>query len=263
MLTSIQRPGGAQARRQARAVLFDLDDTLYPERRFMLSGFAAVARDAAETGMPEREAFRLLVGAWRAGRRHAAFQDLCARVGLPTASTVARWVTVFRTHQPRLRLPAISRQLLASLSASWAIGVVTNGLPAVQHAKIRALGLAPLVEAVVLAAEVGSGRGKPDSEPFLVCLDQHGVTRRTLLGTTRILWDDLAAVETAPFGLRISLEGNFGQRLVMFGPVMWAGPDAARAEHFLALQISTRRLARRRSFAVLFKASKNTRIQGG
>jgi len=86
--------------------------------------------------------------------------------------------------------------------------------------------------------------------------DQQGVTRRTMLGVTRILWDDLAAVEMGPFGLRISLEGMSGQRLVMFGPPMWTGPDAARAVHFLALQISTRRLPRRQSITVLFKLSK-------
>lgn len=39
------------------AVLFDLDDTLYRERRFMLSGFAAVAEAVAErTEMSAREA---------------------------------------------------------------------------------------------------------------------------------------------------------------------------------------------------------------
>lgn len=92
--------------------------------------------------------------------------------------------------------------------------------------------------------------------------DQQGVIRRTILGETRILWDDLAVVEMAPFGLRISLEGNHGQRLVMFGPAMWTGLDAARAEHFLALQISTRRLKRRRSITVLFKISRNTRVEG-
>jgi hypothetical protein len=90
-------------------------------------------------------------------------------------------------------------------------------------------------------------------------LDPKGVTRRTLLGTNRILWDELSAVETGPFSLRIVLEGMRGQRMVLFGPPMWAGLDAVRAVHFFALQISTRRLTRRRSIAALFKISRNTR----
>ncbi len=115
--------------------------------------------------------------------------------------------------------------------------------------------------------------GQPDAPVFLAFsvlyllvltgvgvteFDQQGVTRRTILGVNRILWDDLAVVEMAPLGLRISLEGNRGQRMVMFGPAMWTGLDAARAEHFLALQISTRRLKRRRSITVFFKVSRKT-----
>jgi hypothetical protein len=90
-------------------------------------------------------------------------------------------------------------------------------------------------------------------------LDPKGVTRRTIIGTTRILWDDLSALETGPFNLRIVLVGMRGQRLVLFGPPMWAGLDATRAVHFFALQISTRRLPRRRSITALFKISRNTR----
>lgn len=91
-------------------------------------------------------------------------------------------------------------------------------------------------------------------------LDMAGVTRRTLLGTSRITWDELSAFEMGPFGLRVVLEGNLRRRMVLFGPAMWTGPDAARAAHFLALQISTRRLTRKRSLLALFKFSRNTRL---
>jgi len=94
-------------------------------------------------------------------------------------------------------------------------------------------------------------------------LDPKGITRRTLLGTNRILWDELSAVETGPFSLRIVLEGMRGQRLALFGPPMWMGPDAVRTVHFYALQISTRRLPRRRSISALFKISRNTRVELG
>jgi len=91
-------------------------------------------------------------------------------------------------------------------------------------------------------------------------LDPQGITRRTVMGTSRILWDDLNAVETGPFSLRVVLEGMHSQRLALFGPPMWVGADAVRAVHFYTLQISTRRLPRRRSMAALFKISRDTRI---
>src|SRR5688500_12974006 len=48
------------------AVIFDLDDTLYAERRFVLSGYAAVAAAvSSETGMPSRVLYRFLVRRFR------------------------------------------------------------------------------------------------------------------------------------------------------------------------------------------------------
>lgn len=93
-------------------------------------------------------------------------------------------------------------------------------------------------------------------------LDMQGITRRTIWGSQRIEWGDLDVVEFGPFGLRIVLEGTRNRRLVMFGPPLWIGADAARATHFLAQQISTRRLIRRHSLLVLLKTSRNTRIDG-
>ena len=48
--------------------------------------------------------------------------------------------------------------------------MTTTGIPAIQAAKVRALGLDTLVDTVVYAADYGSGEGKPDREPFLEAL---------------------------------------------------------------------------------------------
>jgi putative hydrolase of the HAD superfamily len=152
----------------ARALIFDLDDTLYRERRFALSAFHAVARAvAASHGVPAGEAFRLLAGALRRGRRAQAFQDLAARAGLePPAIETLRHV--YRTHRPCLRLPRATCAVLAHVRATWRVGILTNGVPDVQRAKVRALGLAPLVDAVIYAHEAGPG--KPDRAVFeLAC----------------------------------------------------------------------------------------------
>ena len=86
----------------ARAVLFDLDDTLYRERRFILSGFRAVARSiAGENDADARRLFGTLLESLRAGRRATALQDLCAKNGLH-ASNVEDFVEVIRSHRPAL-----------------------------------------------------------------------------------------------------------------------------------------------------------------
>lgn len=150
-----------------RAILFDLDETLYRERRFALSGFAALARVLeARTGVPSRRIFAELVRSMRRGRRATAFQSLCAREGWPE-TWIPKCVEIVRTHTPSLRLPPQSRAVLREMRGSWRIALVTNGLPSVQRRKVKALGLERLVDRVVYAEEHGLGIGKPEPSPFL------------------------------------------------------------------------------------------------
>ena len=55
--------------RDTRAVLFDLDDTLYPQRRFILSGFAVVANHGAASA----------TASIRAGHLPVLFRRIAAR----------------------------------------------------------------------------------------------------------------------------------------------------------------------------------------
>jgi putative hydrolase of the HAD superfamily len=188
-----------------RAVLFDLDETLYRERRFALSGFAAVARVfAARTGVPPRRIFLHLVGSLRRDRRATAFQTLCAAEGWPD-SWVPKLVEIFRTHTPRLRLSAESRQALQEMRGSWRIAIVTNGLPSVQRRKVKALGLDRLVDAVIYAQEHGSGLGKPEPSSFLAAARQLRVEPRRCVFVGDDLVKDVGGA--ARLGMRTILVG--------------------------------------------------------
>lgn len=159
-----------------RAIVFDLDETLYRERRFALGGYRAVARSVrSDFGIDERAAFAMLAWSLRRGRRSRAFQDLSEHFDLP-ASSIPSWVGTYRTHEPRLRLPRSARRALASLAGSWRLGVLTNGLPEVQASKVRALGIDRIVDAVVYADAYGGG--KPCPAAFLEVLDRLGAEPR-------------------------------------------------------------------------------------
>lgn len=165
------------------AVLFDLDDTLYRERRFMLSGFAAVAEAVAErTEMSAREAFRVMWAAARRGERSRAFQLVSAASGLDE-SAIGDLVACYREHAPRLRLPRITRDALYDLR-EYQLAIVTNGLPSVQARKVAALGLDALISTVIYAEACGTGLGKPDPQVFREALRRLGVpaTRAVFVG---------------------------------------------------------------------------------
>jgi putative hydrolase of the HAD superfamily len=159
---------------QPRAVLFDLDDTLYRERRFALSGFREVALVLSASGVDPARAFALLVGCLRRGERATALQTLCHDLG-GSDKSVAPLVEVIRGHMPRLTLPQPSLRALEQLHGEWKLGIVTNGFPGVQRRKVTSLGLWDLVDTVVFAYEHGSGLGKPDAEPFRIAASRLGV----------------------------------------------------------------------------------------
>ncbi len=157
-----------------RAILFDLDDTLYPLERFVMSGFRAVAAAVdARWGVPRTAALETLVSA-AAAARGRELQVLAERHGLPETA-VPDLVEIIRLHVPDLRLPELSLAVLGALRRDWRIGLVTNGRPDIQARKVRALGVHRLVDAVVYAHEVGTGAGKPDAAPFLEACRQLGV----------------------------------------------------------------------------------------
>jgi putative hydrolase of the HAD superfamily len=167
-----------------RAILFDLDETLYLERRFALSGFAAVARTiAVEADLPAHAIFTRLSAALRRGERAVAFQQLCSVLGWPE-SRVDWLVEIYRGHAPNLRLPRRTRQSLELLRPEWRLGIVTNGPAGIQAAKVDTLGLQALIDTVVFASSCGLGGGKPSPESFVTAARRLGVilTRCVFVG---------------------------------------------------------------------------------
>ena len=157
--------------REPRAIVFDLDDTLYPLQRFVRSGFAAVARELERSrGIDAGRALRVLMTAMRDARGRE-LQVAAMTFRLPPA-IVSDLVDVIRLHRPKIRLPRATVDALQRLRRHWQIGVLTNGLPDLQERKVDSLGLWFMVDTVVYANAVGAGRGKPEREAF------HEVSRR-------------------------------------------------------------------------------------
>lgn len=157
------------------AVIFDLDDTLYPERRFALSGHAALARALGErTGMPVGVLFRFLARRFQRHGREGLLQAFCAAHGLPMAD-VPEYVDLIRSHTPRLRLPRVTREVLVTLrEQGLRLGVLTNGLPGTQRAKVASLGLASYVDAITYAQE-HAPEGKPSRACFAAVIGRLAV----------------------------------------------------------------------------------------
>ncbi len=159
-----------------QAIVFDLDDTLYPERDFVLSGFRAVARWAASRlGIPADAGYGELRGLLDEGVRGSTFNEWLSRRGIATDEWVPEMIEVYRTHIPDIEpfenVPGILARLRA---ARYCLGLLSDGYLDVQRRKLEALGLEPAFDAVVFSDEWGRSAWKPSTKPFEAVLERLG-----------------------------------------------------------------------------------------
>jgi len=161
-----------------RAVVLDLDDTLYPEAAYVRSGFRAVAARAQETlGVPAGEADAELVALFEQGVRGDTFDRWLASRGLDGEATVGDLVAAYRAHAPDIDPFPDAAPLLGRLRADGsAVGLLSDGDPAVQGAKLDALGLRDAFDAIVITGELGEDAGKPSPRGYEEVLQRLGDT---------------------------------------------------------------------------------------
>ena len=162
------------------AILFDLDDTLYPERQFVDGGFAAVARFVAaltDRSSPDELTRRLIALHDQQGRGRL-FDTLLAEIGLPIdRDLVLACVLTYRTHEPSLLpFPGVVDALRRIRAAGIRTGLVSDGHAATQHRKLTALpDVEDLLDVVVMTDDLGDEHAKPSKMPFLVAARLLGI----------------------------------------------------------------------------------------
>jgi putative hydrolase of the HAD superfamily len=136
-----------------KAVIFDLDDTLMPELDYVRSGFracAALLGGQRGEGAIYDELMRLFDE-----DRRMVFDRYCASHGLPE-ETARQCLTAYREHAPTVSLGEEAERILAWLRENgFLLGLLTDGRPEGQRAKIKALGLTERMDYMVVTDELG------------------------------------------------------------------------------------------------------------
>lgn len=157
-----------------KAVIFDLDDTLYDESQYVSQAFANTAEYlACRLGTPERKdgfCRRMLELVEQHGRGRV-FDLLCEEAGISVP--VSELVEAYRSTVPSLELYGDAEQILAFLEARGIKqGLITDGCGRVQHQKITALGLDTRLDAVIVTDDFGIC--KPQTAAYEKCLQLLG-----------------------------------------------------------------------------------------
>jgi putative hydrolase of the HAD superfamily len=146
---------------RARAIVFDLDWTLYDADRFYLEAWNRVACEvASRTRRDAGELCAALVHVWRAHgpADRQLFDRWLQAVELPAQP----WVQVARDvlhaeWAPRIEPHACAVALLRGLKPRFRLGLLTEGNTATQERKLRALALRPHFDAVHITASKRDG----------------------------------------------------------------------------------------------------------
>ncbi len=167
-----------------RLVAFDLDDTLYPERAFVRTGFRAVSDFLLAEGRAERPLFEAFETAYEAGVRGDTFDRVLAEAGLdPTDRLIRRCIEIYRERTgpggvtlPALELhPDAARVLDVLAKAGLRRALISDGPLAAQKVKVAALCLEEVLDLIVLTDRWGRAFWKPHPRAFVEVARTAGV----------------------------------------------------------------------------------------
>lgn len=159
-----------------KAVMFDLDDTLYLESDYYRSGFAAAALELHSRGAGSPETLLAALQAIHDDEgKEQVFDKAADKLGFPL-EWVSDLVMIARTHRPSISLTEETTMVLRALRTHYALGCVTDGSARNQRRKLSALDIDRFVNAVVVADDFGRDFWKPHPQPLLFCAQSLGVS---------------------------------------------------------------------------------------
>lgn len=150
-----------------KLLIFDLDDTLYPEIEFVKSGYKKVAEFIEmDLGINSDYIFRLMLEKFNEDRKFV-FDRLLKDLGSYNDDYVRRLIDIYRSHRPDIDLYDDAKKVLPLLKDKFHLGLITDGYPITQKLKVEALGIEKYFEKIIYTWEKGKNYSKPSVNPFI------------------------------------------------------------------------------------------------
>ena len=154
-----------------KAVVFDLDDTLYGEKEYIRSGYRAVAKVIPQVENAERKLWRFFL------EKKPAIDEVLSMEGIYTEEIRQRCLVAYRLHEPDIHLYDGVMEILIKLrSNGYKLGIITDGRSEGQRAKIQVLGLGKYMDHIIVTDELGGVKyRKPNETAFIQMADKLNV----------------------------------------------------------------------------------------
>lgn len=148
---------------RVKVIVFDLDDTLYDESSYVMSGFMAVAK----AYMPENPdaMFEKMVAILERDGRGKVFDNALKHFGFTSKKDVKKALSIYRNHIPKICLNEDAQEILSHYQ-NIPLYIVTDGNKLVQERKIKALGLEKFIKKAFITHRYGTIHAKPSPYCF-------------------------------------------------------------------------------------------------
>ena len=159
--------------RDIRAVIFDLDDTLYPEIQYVKSGFKAVSKQIGKDyGI---ECYHTMIDAFHICNTNLYNRVLSQHGVEYDEEYIKKLIIIYRQHIPdKLEFFSDVQPFLKEIkNLGIKTGIITDGRIEGQKHKLSALGCYGLFDRIIISDELGGEQfRKPSKKAFeIICSD--------------------------------------------------------------------------------------------
>lgn len=155
-----------------KAILFDLDNTLYGEKTYVESGFKEISRYLAQHfNLDFEEVYCKTLEIFNKEGRGKVFDLLLKEYDLNSDKNIMTLVYAYRNHLPEISLYEGTQDVLAKLKKNHKLGLITDGQVIAQKRKVEALNLEKYFDTIIFTDILGSEFWKPSKMPYLIALN--------------------------------------------------------------------------------------------
>ncbi|CAM4097443.1 haloacid dehalogenase [Bacillus manliponensis] len=149
-----------------RAIVFDMDDTLYNEKDYVVSGLKAVdnwfVENHRQTGF-----YHTAIELFNQGERKFIFNKVLEELDvLYEECLISSMIEHYRSHEPNITLSEEAEWVLDNLFPSVKVGLISDGYLVTQEQKVKALKLPERLHSIILTDQLGKEYWKPSRVPY-------------------------------------------------------------------------------------------------
>lgn len=154
-----------------KAVVFDMDDTLYSEKEYVKSGYEKIAEAIPQVEHAADKLWELFE------QKQPAIDGLLKNENIDLPEVKEMCLKIYRYQDPQIHLyPGVKEMLERMRKDGIKLGLITDGRPEGQRAKIKALGLENLFDQLIITDELGGAEfRKPNPLAFEKMRERFGI----------------------------------------------------------------------------------------